>query len=647
MADNNGMLRLAFCLLLFVNYCRATVTLIYLSERVDHMNGATYGTAGAYERFTGTVHFEVDPKLPANRIITDIDKAPRNERGNVEWTADLVMLRPRDTKLGNGTLLFEVSNRGGMGLLNMFQADGGSLLLEQGYTLLWLGWQNDVPKGLHMNAPFAKGVHGAVRADIVVDKKTSIAGLGDRDHTPYAIVDAASARMTMRDSPIGARKTIGRTDWSFTQDGKAVQLNAGFEPGRIYEVVYQSENPTIVGLGPAGIRDIISFMKYGGGPSVMFADMKSYMKRAIGFGSSQSGRFLRTFVYYGFNADEQNRKVFDGVWAHIAGAGRGSFDHRFAQPSRDGHPMMNFFYPTDIFPFTDLPEKDPETGLNEGLLDKARAENAVPKIFYTNGSYEYWGRAAGLIHTLPDGKTDAPLAPDTRIYYLAGTQHGPAAQPRRNGTQNFANPMDYRWTMRALLEDMNAWVKDRVEPPASLFPQAGKDQLVTLGALHFPKIPGVELPKHVIGAYHADYGPDFKSQGIVTVDPPKLGKPFPVLLPQTNSDGNEIAGAHSPELEVPLGTYTGWNLRSKDVGADEYLSNMIGSFIPFAKTKAERAKSGDPRPSIEERYSGKVDFLARIESAAQMLASRRLILSSDVPKIKDQAAKRWDWVMAQ
>ena len=453
--------------------------------------------------------------------------------------------------------------------------------------------------------------------------------------------------MTVRDSPLGARKTIPRSQWSFTEEGKSVQYDAGFEPGRIYEVVYHSQNPTIVGLGPAGIRDVISFMKYGGGPSLLFADMKNFMKRAIGFGSSQSGRFLRTFVYYGFNSDEQNRKVFDGVWAHIAGAGRGSFDHRFGQPSRDGHPMMNFFYPTDIYPFTDLQEKDPETGLNEGLLDKARATNAVPKIFYTNGSYEYWGRAAGLIHTLPDGKTDAPLAPDTRIYYLAGTQHGPAAQPRRSNTQNFSNPMDYRWTMRALLEDMNSWVRDQAEPPASLYPQAGKDQLVTLGALHFPQIPGVAIPKHVIGAYHADYGPDFKSQGIVTIDPPKLGKPFPVLLPQTNSDGNEISGARSPELEVPLGTYTGWNLRSKDVGADEYLSNMIGSFIPFAKTKADRTKSGDPRPSIEERYNSKDDFLGKIEAAARALVSRRLILQTDISRIKDQAAKRWDWVIAQ
>ena len=640
------MLRALSSLLIFAGLCFPAVTHIFVTERTDYMDGAAFGAAGPYERFIATVQFEVDPKAPANRIITDIDKAPRNERGNVEWTADLVMLRPRTERLVNGTLLFEVSNRGGMGLLSMFQSDGGNLLLEQGYTLLWLGWQNDVPKGLRMNAPAAAGLRGLVRSDIVVDKKATVAGLGDRDHIPYAVVDPSLARMTVRDNPVGARKTVDRAKWSFTADGKSVLYDAGFEPGRIYEVVYQSENPTLVGLGPAGIRDLISFMKYGGGPSQAFASMKNYLKRSIGFGTSQSGRFLRTFLYYGFNADEQNRKVFDGVWAHVAGAGRGSFDHRFAQPSRDGHPMMNFFYPTDIFPFTDLPEKDAESGLTEGLLDKTRAAGVMPKIFYTNGSYEYWGRAAGLIHALPDGKTDAPLAPDTRIYYLAGTQHGPGAQPRRNNTQNIANPMDYRWTMRALLEDMNGWLKDGAEPPASMYPRAGKDQLVTLGALHFPKIPGVALPKHVIGAFHADYGPEFKSQGIVTVDPPRLGKPFPVLLPQTNSDGNDVAGAHSPELDVPLGTYTGWNLRAPEIGAPEYLANMIGSFIPFAKSKADRLKTGDPRLSIEERYAGKEDYLAKIEGAGQALAAQRLILKLDISKIKEQAGKRWDWVMA-
>ncbi|HEY3741018.1 MAG TPA: alpha/beta hydrolase domain-containing protein [Bryobacteraceae bacterium] len=628
------MLRASWIFFAAAVLCYPAVTRINVTERVP---------TGPYERITAIATFEIDPKLPANRIITDLDKAPLNAHGRVEWTADLVVIRPRDEKAANGTILFEVSNRGGMGLLNMFQSANSNTLLEQGYTLVWLGWQNDVPKGLRMHAPSAEGIHGLVRSDILVDKETDTQALGDRNHIAYEVINPEAATMTVRDSPTGPRQSIAHNKWSFTADGQHVKLNAGFEPGRLYEVIYQSENPSIVGLGPAGIRDLISFFKYGGGPSIL----SEHMKRAIGYGASQSGRFLRTFLYYGFNADEQDRKVFDGIMAHIAGGGRGSFNHRFAQPSRDAHPMLNFFYPTDIFPFTDLPEKDPETGLNEGLLDKARAANVVPKIFYTNGSYEYWGRSAALIHALPDGMTDAPLAPETRIYYLAGTQHGPNAQLHRNGTQNLANPMDYRWMMHALLADMNAWVKDGTEPPPSQYPQAGKDQLVPLAALHFPAIPGVAVPKSLVAAMHVDYGPDFKSKGIVAYEPPKLGKPFPILLPQTNSDGNEIAGVHSPELAVPLGTYTGWNLRSVDVGAPQYLANMIGSFLPFAKTKADREKSGDPRPSIEERYKDKDDYLAKITTAAQALADHRLILAADIPLIRDQAAQRWDWVMQQ
>jgi hypothetical protein len=632
---------------LHAGLCFAAVTHVYINDRTDFQNGASMGKAGPYERFTATANFEIDPRLPANRIITDIDLAPRNENGMVEWKADVVVLRARDPKLTNGTVLFEVSNRGGMGMLNLFQPDGGNYLLEQGYTLVWVGWQNDVPKGLRMYAPSAAGVKGKVRSDIVVDKKTDTAGLGDRDHIPYEVLEPQSATLTVRDAPLGARTTISRTAWSVTEDGKSVRLSGGFVPGRIYEVIYSSRNPTIVGLGPAGIRDFISFFKYGGGPSQLFSNMHNYMKRAIGVGSSQSGRFLRTFLYYGFNADEKDRQVFDGVWAHVAGAGRGSFNHRFAQPSRDGHPMLNFFYPTDLFPFTDLPETDPETGASQGLLDRAISTNVAPKIFYTNGSYEYYGRAASLIHTSPDGKTDAKLNPSTRIYYLAGTQHGPGAQPRRSGTHNLANPMDYRWNMRALLEAMNQWVTDNAEPPLSSYPLAAKDQLVPAGALHFPKLAGVALPQHPSQAYHADYGPEFHSKGVVANEPPKLGKPFPVLVPQTNGDGNEVAGVHSPELDVPLGSYTGWNLRSPEIGAPGSLANMIGSFFPFERTKAERLKSGDPRPSIEERYVNKEDYLNKIEAAAYALSEKRLILARDIPGIREQASKRWDWVMSK
>src|SRR5207245_367499 len=251
-------------------------------------------------------------------------------------------------------------------------------------------------------------------------------------------------------------------------EGTHLALDAGFEPGKIYELVYAAKDPALVGLGPAAIRDLISFLKYGNGNNVIpLADQRRFIQRAYAVGTSQSGRFLRTFLYYGFNADEKGKQVLDGVMAHVAGAGRGSFDIRFGQPSRDGHPFLNLFYPTDIFPFTDMEETDPETGLTDGLLVKVEQAHVTPKIFYTNSAYEYWGRAASLIHTTPDGKKDAAPAPNTRIYFLAGTQHGANAQPVRTVTQNRPNPADYRFAMRALLAAMNAWVPDGTPPPDS------------------------------------------------------------------------------------------------------------------------------------------------------------------------------------
>jgi hypothetical protein len=272
-------------------------------------------------------------------------------------------------------------------------------------------------------------------------------------------------------------------------------------------------------------------------------------------------------------------------------------------------------------------------------------DNVVPKIFYTNSSYEYWGRAASLIHTTVDGK-DAPLAPDTRIYMFAGSQHGPAGfPPSKNHTPNLANPNDFKWAMRALLVAMDRWVKDGADPPASQFPRIGEDKLVTLGALQFPKIPGVAVPTRIQKGYRADYGPEFRSRGIVTIDPPKLaGKPYPIFVPQVDRDGNETSGVRLPNVQVPLATYTGWNLRTPDIGAPDELNSMIGSFIPFARTSEERAQRGDPRPSIAERYAAREEYLKRYESAARELAKNGYLLERDVPKIVEQGREIWEHV---
>src|SRR5579864_1825704 len=466
----------------------------------------------------------------------------------------------------------------------------------------------------------------------MVDRRATTASLGDRAQIPYAVADAASATLTVRDRPLDKPTAIPRDQWKFNDAMTGVEFAAGFEPGRIYEVVYTGRDPAVVGLGPTAIRDYISYAK-----------QHAEAKRAIAFGTSQSGRFLRKFLYDGFNADEQGKRVFDGVWAHGAGAGVGSFNHRFAQPSRDSHTWMNFFYPTDLFPFTDAPETD--GGRTDALLARARKDGVVPKIFYTNGSYEYWGRNAALIHTSPDGKRDAPPAHDTRIYYLAGTQHGANARPARNNTQNLSNPADYRLAMRALLVAMNAWVSEGTAPPDSRIPRVGKDQLVATGALAFPKIPGVAVPKDTNYAWRLDFGPEFRTKGIVANEPPKVGASFPILIPQVDGDGNETAGIRLPELAAPLATYTGWNLRDPKIGAPQTIQSMVGSMIPFAKTKAEREAAGDPRPSIEERYGSREEYLKRVESAGRALVGERLMLERDVERAKEKAGDRWDSLM--
>jgi len=658
------ILRTLVAVLLVAAPVSAEVVRIEVKSRTPVLAGQSFGTSGPYERLAGTIYFAIDPRNAANLIIADIDKAPRNAAGKVEFSSDFYMLKPVDTARGNGTVLYEVSNRGGKGMVGFFNyASGGvdpqtkeqfgdGFLLEQGFTLLWLGWQFDVPlrEGLvRVFAPIAKeadgrAITGLVRSDFVMNERATEASLADRGHQAYAVSDRNDAAnvLTVRDSVEGTRRTVPRTEWQFTEDGKSVRLAGGFEPRKIYEVVYRAQDPPVVGVGPAAVRDTISKLKYGGAPELGIG--AGAIKRSIGFGISQSGRFLRTFLYYGFNADESQRKVFDGVMPHVAGGGRGSFNHRFAQPSRDAHPWINFFYPTDIFPFTDAEQSDPETGQTDGLLTHATRPAHQPNIFYTNSSYEYWGRSASLFHTTVDGTKDARLPANVRGYLLTAGQHGVAAfPPARSIGQQLNNPLDYRWVMRSLLVSMNRWVTDGTAPPASALPRVDNGTLVPLDRMKFPKLPTVSLPVVPLKAYRADYGPDFIKKGIVTQEPPAIKSAFAILVPQVDADGNELAGIRVPELAVPVATYTGWNMFNDKSGPTNVLASMQGSFIPLARSKADRDANGDPRRSIEERYRGRDQYLAEVTKAANDLVAKGYLLKNDVARIVAQAGTRWDF----
>jgi hypothetical protein len=641
----------------------AEVVRIEVKSRADLLGGKPFGTPGPYEKLAGRIYFEVDPSNDANKIITDIDKAPRNARGRVEFSADFYLIKPKRVEQGNGTVLYEVSNRGGKGMLGFYNRAAGSLdptsgremgdgfLMKQGFTLLWVGWQFDPPmrEGLvHVYVPSAtengKPITGIVRSEIIVPRVTADASLADRDHIAYEVAnpDDAGNTLSVRDTVEGPRRFIPKSDWKFV--GTRVSLTGGFQPGKIYEVVYKSQNPAIVGLGPAAVRDTVSHLKYAAADALSIP--AGAIRRSIAFGVSQSGRFLRTYLYYGFNEDEQRRKVFDGVMAHVAGAGRGSFNLRFAQASRDGHPFLNKFYPTDIFPFTDLAQSDPQTGEKDGLLLRTRPET-MPRIFYTNSSYEYWGRAASLIHTTLDGRGDAQLSDSTRIYMFAGGQHGPAGfPPQRSIGQQLNNPNDYRWSMRALLLSMNRWITDGVPPPASRYPRVEDKTLVPLGALNFPALTGVGKPAEPHKAYRVFYGLDFAKKGIISVDPPEVNGSYPILVPQVDKDGNELAGLKMPEVSVPLATYTGWNLFNANAGPTNVLSSMQGSYIPLPRTRADRERSKDPRASIEERYRNRDDYLARVSAAARELVQQGYLLEEDIPAIVQRAGDHWNHLFA-
>jgi hypothetical protein len=585
--------------------------------------------ANNYEQISGRVYFGADPKLAANRIVRDIEYAPVNSRGEVEFSAEFSLMRPVDAAKSNGTVLFEVSNRGGKGMLSRFTEP---YVTQHGFTLAWLGWEWDIPASsanlLHFTAPHFRSdalpAAGLVRSEFVPDKTVTAMPLGDRIMDPIPVARAVA--MYIRDSGDRPSRKIDADKWKLTADGKSVEMAAGFEAARLYEFVYEGKDPVVAGTGLAAVRDWISYLKNEG------QDGRSE-KRAIGFGISQSGRYLREFLYDGFNADEKGRKVFDGVWADVAGAGRGSFNFRYAQPSRDGCPFLNVFYPTDVFPFVDA-----------ALLERAKAAKVVPKMFLTNGSYEYWGRVASLVHVSADGKSDAALTPDTRVYFEGSANHGPGSLPLvKRGTLNVVNPLDHRPIQRALLAALEAWVADGVAPPPSQYPKLAAGELVLADKLKFP-VPGVSVPQHPRRARKLDFGPELASKGIVTQEPPIDSGAYPLMVPQVDADGIDRGGIRLPEVAVPLATLTGWNLRAPERGASEEMVEFLGSIFPFAKTKADREGAHDPRLSIEERYASRDEYQKRVGAAADDLVKRRFVLPEDRDATVTRAMRLWDAV---
>jgi hypothetical protein len=448
--------------------------------------------------------------------------------------------------------------------------------------------------------------------------------------------------MTVRDRPLDPPQRIPRDKWRFVDD-VTVTLDGGFELGRIYDVVYRARDPRVLGCGLAGTRDLISFLKHTSGDANPLAGIKF----AYGWGVSQSGRFLRHFLYEGFNEDEQGRQVFDGVFDEVGGAGRGSFNHRFGQASRDAEEFFNVFFPVDMFPFTDGPETDPQTGETDSLLATAESRHVAPKIFHVLSNSEYFNRAGSLIHTDPSGQKDIAVPDNVRIYAVASGPHfigawPPAPQP---GTAAPLSPLNRAPVIRALLDAMDKWVSDNVAAPPSRYPKIADGTLTTPAAAGWPAIPGLRLPPPMLMTYRLDFGPEWR-QGIVSYEPPHVGKPYVGLVPAVDQDGNAKAGIRLPAIQVPIATYAGWNYRAADAGSADQFLGEAGSIYPFAATRAKRA-AGDSRPSIEERYKNPDEYLGKIAAAARQLINERFLLAADLPGLLDDAAAYYDWAIRQ
>ena len=648
---------------------KARVTRVEIDTRTDVLHGKPFGDAGSYERLTGQIFYSVRVDNPHNTAIVDLANAVNLKNGEVEFSADFVAFQPKDPRKGNGSLLLEVPNRGRphfIALVDGGDADlgrdtGDGWLLRNGFTVVSVGWQWDAAgqDDLKLYAPIAtengKRITGLLRGDLMPSHVMDDIPLGhlilDRLgglEYPVAAPNDPRNVLTVRNSRDGRRTLIPASQWQFaeTVNGKLspsdrhIHLDGAFQPGRIYEYTYVVADPVVAGLGFAAIRDFASYAKYGAATADLHA------ARVYGEGISQNGRFLRDFLYEGFNADEAGKMALDGVLAHVAGAGRGSFNYRFAQPSRDAQPTSSVFFPTDVFPFTDLTETEPLSGERDGLLQRALAEKVVPKIFFSNTSYEYWGRAAALISVDAEGKQDVPIADNVRIYHFTGLQHFSGPLPPRKGAgdllgQQAESGLPVRYFWRAMVADMDAWVRKDVQPPRSAYPRIDNGTLVALRDYAFPPISDVNWPREASEARRLDFGPQWR-RGILSLEPPKVGQAFPVLVPQVDADGNETDGIRLPELVVPLGTYTGWNLRDPSIGAPEQRVAFEGSYIPFARTAEERRKAGDPRKSIQERYANREDYLGRFGQALDALVEQGWILPEDRGALMLRGRQEWD-----
>ena len=619
--------------------------------------GRSFGSVGQYEKLRGTAYGELDPADPRNAVITDIDLAPVNERGMVEYSTDIFIIKPINLGLGNRRVILDFNNRGGMriGLLNGARAindpttaadAGAGFVFDMGYAVVGNGWDISAEghDAMTISVPVATNsgetITGPSYEYIVFDNETTLTSV-----LAYAAatLDKSKARLTVRERLDDAPVAIPASGWEYTSDeGKAIRLlpeGTAFKQSHIYEFTYTAKNPLVAGIGLAATRDFLSFLRHA--PATADNPLAGHVDYTYSYSISQPSRTLNDFQLLGFNEDEHGQRALDGILSHTGGGNGDQLNYRFAQTDRTERNRQNHLYPEAVFPFAHQVTTDHLSGRRAGRSERGAATNTLPKRLEINTANEYWVKGCSQLHTDSQGN-DLPDPENVRYYLLSGLSHGVGNATRKGKNQQFTNAVSPYAAHRALLVALDKWVSEGIEPPASRVPRASENAVfavtrpgyetgyVPKEELGWPDIPGVTYTGVITTHYCLDYGPDF-DRGIVDNLPPSLaGRPaYPIFVSRVDEDGNEVAGVRLPPVAAPIATTTGWALRGTGFGENDG-GEADGQHIPFATTKQERLAAGDPRRSLEERYGNHENYVKAVEKAARQLESEGFLLTEDV-----------------
>jgi len=626
--------------------------------------GYSWPGVGQYEKIVGRAFGELDPKDPKNAVIVDLQLAPKNANGKVEYSFDFYLLKPIDLSKGNHKMVYEPPNRGRKTIAALNRGVGAkdpgsvqdeallanSFLMPQGYSISFSGWDasagiSSADFNMTIALPIARNADGSPITgpayEYIVNPGASYVLA-----YPAATLDQSKATLTHRVHLNDIPETVPASGWQYNADGTSIGLlpaGTAFVKNDIYEFSYVAKNPTVNGIGFAAVRDWNAWLRYetkddSGTPNPLAGDITKIYTEV----SSQPGRLLNDFRYLGFNQAENGKQVFDGMMQWIAAGDGISMNYRWSEPGRTERNRQDHLYVEGRFPFANVMSRDPITGKTDSRYAKCELTHTCPYAMEIFTANEYWVKAASLMTTDPTGTKDLPDSPFTRIYFMSSMQHGTGRDTIRGVCQQFQNPLDSQAVQRALFTAMDKWATAGTQPPPSQYPKLADGTLVKpeQNSTGFPQIPGVSYTGFKTTRYLLNYGPNFYKTGIPTVNPPVFTAPYqdnpangpiyPSFVPKTDKDGNDVAGIRLPEVQVPLATYTGWAVRADPQSPDGCEGS--GQYIPFARTKAERIASGDPRLSVEERYGNMETYSSMLRDAINNLVKAGFLLPFDAER---------------